>query len=72
MNFRIDPVDEKGVFDHDYYSSPEYNSHVKILKKYLKDEGFDSKTERFPISFLNHEWVIAPNPPTNPPTKNKK
>ena len=60
MSFRIDPVDEKGVFDHDYYSSPEYSSHVKILKQYLKDEGFESKTERFSISFLNREWVCAP------------
>lgn len=60
MNFRVDPVDNKGVFDHDFYSSEEYSSHVESLLKYLKLEGFDLKNEEFHITFNNHDWLCKP------------
>lgn len=61
MNFRIDPVDSKGVFDHDFYASDDYSKHVESLHKYLKLEGFDSITEEFHIKFNDHDWLCKPH-----------
>lgn len=60
MDFRIDPIDERGVFDHDFYSSEEYASVVNSLVKYLKLEGFDQKTEEFPIEYFKRTWICKP------------
>lgn len=59
---RIDPLDERGSFDHDFYGSEEYASYVNTLRKYLKDEGFDTLDEEFVIKMLNHTWSCKPGP----------
>lgn len=60
MNFRIDPVDERGVFDHDFYSSEEYTNVVTCLRKYLEAEGFEGKDKEFQIKFYNRLWLCKP------------
>lgn len=60
MGFRIDPVDERGVFDHDFYTSENYQKEVKILTNYLLAEGFESKTEPFPITVKGRDWFVKP------------
>lgn len=60
MNFRIDPIDEKGVFDHDFYASEDYQKYVDKLLLYLNIEGFEAKEEEFHIKFLDHDWLCRP------------
>lgn len=60
MNFRIDPVDERGVFDHDFYSSEEYTNVVACLRRYLEAEGFELKEKEFQIKFHNRAWLCKP------------
>lgn len=60
MGFRIDPIDERGVFDHDFYTSEQYSKEVEILKMYLENEGFDVKKEPFSITIKNRTWYIKP------------
>lgn len=60
MHFRVDPIDERGVFDHDFYSSEEYKKEVDKLLYYLKIEGFETKKEEFSIRFNNHDWLCIP------------
>jgi hypothetical protein len=61
MDFRIDPVDERGVFDHDFYTSENYAGEVNILKNYLILEGFDSLKEEFSITIKNRTWLVKPS-----------
>lgn len=72
MGFRIDPVDEKGVFDHDFYSSEDYSLYVKKLEQYLKEEGFEHKDDQFCINFLNHAWVCKFSTTFNPDNTKKR
>jgi hypothetical protein len=60
MEFRVDPVNENGIFDHDFYSSQEYTAEVEVLRKYLKLEGFDVKEGEFNISFNKRTWLCKP------------
>ena len=60
MGFRIDPIDEGGVFDHDFYTSENYSNEVKTLTAYLEAEGFDSKTEPFSITVQGRTWLVKP------------
>lgn len=60
MNYRIDPIDEKGKFDHEFYESEEYNSHVDKLKHYLNTEGFNGSKEKFVITFNGHQYECKP------------
>jgi hypothetical protein len=69
MDFRIDPVDERGVFDHDFYTSENYAAEVNILKKYLMLEGFDTMEGEFPITIRDRAWLVVP---TNKPKRKKK
>jgi hypothetical protein len=70
MNFRIDPIDSNGVFDHDFYTSTEYTEHVNKLKAYLTSEGFENFEEQFRISFYGHEYVCKKE--NEDPKKRKK
>jgi hypothetical protein len=63
--FRIDPIDKYGNVDLKFFSSDEYSEEVRVLKKYLKDEGFDTEDKQFFIDFRNRKWEITPQ-------KNKK
>jgi len=60
MNFRVDPIDANGVFDHDFYTSDEYQEHVSRLKNYLIAEGFENFEEPFRITYFGHEYVCKP------------
>lgn len=62
MGFRIDPTDERGVFDHDFYTSENYKAEVRVLLDYLVAEGFDQKTEPFSIMIRNRTWLVKPIP----------
>jgi hypothetical protein len=64
MGFRIDPVDERGVFDHDFYTSENYKAEVKVLLDYLIAEGFELKTEPFPITVRGRDWLVKPQSTT--------
>ncbi len=55
MEYRIDPINEKGVFDINFFKSEEYNDHVLKLKEYLKLEGFNEYQKPFVISFNGHK-----------------
>jgi hypothetical protein len=61
MGFRIDPIDEGGVFDHDFYTSKEYAPEVAILKAYLQAEGFENKEEEFSIMIKGRTWLVKPH-----------
>ena len=69
MDFRIDPVDERGVFDHDFYTSENYTNEVNILKKYLMLEGFDTLEGEFSITIRDRTWLVVP---TNKSKRKKK
>ena len=60
MNFRVDPIDERGVFDHDFYCSEGYKKQLDALLSYLKAEGFENNKEEFHIKFNKHCWVCVP------------
>jgi hypothetical protein len=61
MGFRIDPINEHGIFDHDFYASDIYSNEVEILKNYLYAEGFDQKEDQFSICYRNRSWLVKPN-----------
>lgn len=61
MGFRIDPVDERGVFDHDFYTSENYKAEVRVLLDYLKAEGFEQKMEPFTITVRGRTWTVKPH-----------
>ena len=67
MGFRIDPVDEGGVFDHDFYTSENYTNEVKTLMYYLEAEGFNRKQEPFSIMVQGRTWLVKPH--ETPPKK---
>ena len=69
MGFRIDPINENGIFDHDFYSSDIYSREVEILKIYLLAEGFDLKEDQFSICYRNRHWLVKPQ--QIPPKKKK-
>ena len=60
MDFKIEPIDENGILDHDFYSSEEYSEKLSILKNYLELEGFKSLTEEFSIRLNKHSWRCKP------------
>jgi len=61
MGFRIDPIDERGVFDHDFYTSEHYSKEVDVVKNYLELEGFNVKTDAFSITIRNRTWYVKPS-----------
>jgi hypothetical protein len=40
FKYRIDPIDENGKFDFDFYSRKDYSEKRNCILKYLKEEGF--------------------------------
>ncbi len=38
--YRIDPINENGKFDFDFYSRSDYKNKREIIVSYLKEEGF--------------------------------
>jgi hypothetical protein len=40
FKYRIDPIDENGKFDFDYYSRKDYSDKKRSIIKYLEEEGF--------------------------------
>jgi len=62
MLYRIDPLTLEGTFDNDFYGSDEYADEVRVLKYYLKEEGFDEKMkEEFIITIKDRAWSCKPN-----------
>lgn len=59
--FRIDPINEDGSFDTDFYSSYDYTSFRKALERYLKQEGFTEIEEPIKFSFANRLWYVSGN-----------
>jgi hypothetical protein len=59
-SFAVSPVDERGVFDHDFFCSEDYEKETDVVRQYLKDEGFDSKSETFFIILRNRSWQCTP------------
>jgi hypothetical protein len=60
MSYRIDPLNEQGKFDHEFYESEEYKDHVSKLKQYLSLEGFDNSAKTFTIRFNGHQYECKP------------
>jgi hypothetical protein len=63
MDFKIEPIDENGILDYDFYSSKECDSALEIVKTYLSLEGFNSlNMEReFTITINKRSWRCKPN-----------
>lgn len=57
--FRIDPIDEEGKVDLDFFASEEYKKESEILSNYLKVEGFENKEGRFYIEFNGRSWEVT-------------
>ena len=60
MKFKIEPIDENGILDHDFYSSEEYSEELNRIRVYLDLEGFDSQTNEFSICLNNRTWKCKP------------
>lgn len=60
MDFKIEPIDENGILDHDFYSSEEYADKLNNLKAYLELEGFKSLTDEFSIRLNQRTWKCKP------------
>jgi hypothetical protein len=60
MFYRIDPINEKGKFDLEFYESEEYNEHIEKLKHYLNSEGFNTISKSFIINFNGHQYECKP------------
>jgi hypothetical protein len=58
--FRIDPLTTSGIFDHEFYTSEEYNNYKKIVEEYLINEGFRDMEKEFTIDLLDHTWIVKP------------
>jgi hypothetical protein len=63
MDFKIEPIDENGILDHDFYSSKECDLAIEIVKNYLDLEGFNClNTEKeFIITINKQSWKCKPN-----------
>lgn len=59
-SFKLNPLKEQGDFDQEFFRSMEYKEEAELLKKYLKTEGFDLKTDRFFIIFRDRKWECIP------------
>lgn len=63
LKYRIDPIDENGKFDFNYYARVDYSDKKKYIVRYLEHEGFfevegtyifyNEKNELFPYIW----WV---------------
>lgn len=56
---RTDPLTKTGKIDTKFFASDEYKAEQTSLLRYLKLEGFDSKTEDFAIEFMDRNWFIT-------------
>lgn len=58
--FRIDPIDKFGNVDLEFFSSDDYVEESRVLRNYLKTEGFEDMEKTFFIDFRNRKWEITP------------
>ena len=56
--YRLDPLDEGGKFDLDFFSSPEYKKEGQLLVDYLIDEGFE-EDGNYVIKFKGRTWEVV-------------
>lgn len=56
---RTDPLTDTGKVDTEFFASEEYKEEQKSLLRYLKLEGFDTKTENFIIDYRSRRWQIS-------------
>ena len=67
--FRIDPINKYGNVDSEFFASNDYDEESRVLRKYLKDEGFENEEKSFFIDFRNRKWEVTPES-TRRKTKN--
>ena len=60
MDFKIEPIDENGILDHDFYSSEDYSEKLDHVKSYLELEGFKTMTKEFSIRLNHRTWKCKP------------
>lgn len=56
--FKIEPIDNEGKLDFDFFSSEDYKSESNNLSNYLKREGFDEQEGKFYIEFRGRSWEV--------------
>ncbi len=64
---RIDPLNEAGEFDGEFFTSKYYNLYISHLKKYLKDEGFSNTPGEYMVTLPMNEgpatWHVVVSKP---------
>ena len=59
MSIQLNPLTKAGIFDHEFYTSDNYQSIRDIALKYLYDEGFDIVKGERDVKIQDRHWWVS-------------
>ena len=59
MSIQLNPLTKAGIFDHEFYTSDNYQSIRDIALKYLYDEGFDIVKGERDVKIQDRYWWVS-------------